>query len=74
MTENISQALGILDIFVLNKTKQRLDDREKAIVSGALENHSYSIMKREKSALKGLTVEYISQYIAYHLWQKLNKT
>lgn len=74
MTKNISQALQVLDIFVFNKTEQRLDDREKAIISGALENHSYSIMKQEKSALKGLSVDYISRYIAYHLWQKLNKT
>lgn len=73
MEENIRQALQILDNFVLKQTEKYLDNREKAIISGALAGLFYSQMKQEKSALQGITVDYISQYVAYHLWKKLNK-
>ena len=72
MKNKIELGLQTLNDFVFSQTGEHFEEREKALISGALEGLTYSEIQQQKSILKGLTVEYISQYVAYHLWKKLN--
>ncbi|MEA5532765.1 serine/threonine-protein kinase [Crocosphaera sp. XPORK-15E] len=65
---------SLIDSWLLAINEPLLDNRDKAIIQGTLRGLTYQKMKAEEAALRGLTIDYISRYLAHHLWQKLTKS
>lgn len=70
---NIEAGLKIIINFVAHESERILDDQEIAIVSGCLAGLTYKEIKQEFAIFATLSVDYISRYLAYELWKKLNE-
>ncbi|MGL6344516.1 MAG: protein kinase domain-containing protein [Waterburya sp.] len=70
---NIEAGLKIISDFIAQEAQKALDERERAIITGCLQGLTYEQIQQKTAILRGLSVEYISRYLAHRLWKKINK-
>jgi eukaryotic-like serine/threonine-protein kinase len=72
LESNSKAGLKMIVDFIDREVKETLDEREQAIIIGCLDGLTYQEIKQRSAILRGVTVEFISRFLAWRLWKKLN--
>ena len=71
MGSDFEKGYKLIEAFYFKTNNKYLNDKERAILLGSLENFTYTQMQQKYIELKYYAVKYVSRNLAYDLWRKL---